>query len=147
LYEDQCQRPIGKGNINQLSAFEKRALRMMSTPSIVVFEPDLLFSSRIEGQARRIGADLKLVTDYDGLLRQLRENVPELLIVNLDLLETRLDQLQDILGGKSCKSVGYYSHVNARLGEKAKRFGIGLIMSQAAFVTKMNEVLSQASRA
>lgn len=119
---------------------------MKSTPSIVVFEPDLLFSSRIEGQARQIGADLKLVTDYDGLLRQLRENVPDLLIVNLDLLETRLVQLQDILGGKSCKSVGYYSHVNARLGEEEKRFGIGLVMSRGAFVATMKEVFAQASR-
>ena len=119
---------------------------MKSTPSILVFEPDLLFSSRIEGQARRLGADMKLVTDYEGLLRQLRENVPDLLIVNLDLLETGLGQLQDVLGGRSCKSVGYYSHVNARLGEAAKRFGIGLVMSRGAFVTKMKEVFAQASR-
>ncbi len=61
---------------------------MKSNPSVVVFEPDLLFSSRIEGQARRIGADLKLVTDYERLLWQLRENVPELLVVNQDFLET-----------------------------------------------------------
>jgi hypothetical protein len=119
---------------------------MKSTPSIVVFEPDLLFSSRIEGQARRIGADLKFVTDYEGLLRQLRENVPELLIVNLDILETKLVQLQDILGGKSCKSVGYYSHMNVRLGEEAKQCRIGLVMSRGAFVAKLKEVLSQASR-
>jgi len=115
-------------------------------PSIVVFEPDLLFSSRIEGQARRIGADVKLVTAYDELLRQLRQNVPKLLIMNLDLLETRLDQLQEILGGKSCKSVGYYSHVNTRLGEEARRHGIGLMMSRGAFVAKMKEVLAQASQ-
>lgn len=120
---------------------------MKSTPSIVVFEPDLLFSSRIEGQARRIGADLKLATDYEGLLRQLRDNVPELLIVNLDLLESRLGQLQDILGGKSCKSVGYYSHMNARLAEEAKRFGIGLVMSRGVFVARMKELLAQVSRA
>ena len=120
---------------------------MLSTSSIVVFEPDLLFSSRIEGQARRIGADLKLITDYDGLLRQLRENVPELLIVNLDLLGTKLDQLQDILSGKSCKSVGYYSHVNVRLRKEAKRFGIGSVMSRGVFVAKMKELFAQASRA
>jgi hypothetical protein len=119
---------------------------MKSTPSIVVFEPDLLFSSRIEGQARRLGTDVRLATDYEGLLRQLRENVLELLIVNLDLLETRLDQLQDILGGKSCKSVGYYSHVNARVGEEAREFGIGLVMSRGAFVKKIKEVFAQASR-
>jgi hypothetical protein len=82
------------------------------------------------------------VTDYDELLRHLRENVPELLIVNLDLLETRFDQLQDVLGGKSCKSVGYYSHVNTHLGEEAKRFGIGLVMSRGAFVAKMKEVFA-----
>ena len=119
---------------------------MKSTPSIVVFEPDLLFSSRIESQARRLGADVKLVTDCDGLLRQLRENVPELLIVNLDLLETRLEQLQEFLGGRSCKSVGYCSHLNALLGEEAKRFGVGLVMSRGSFVTKMREVLAQVSR-
>ena len=116
-------------------------------PNIVVFEPDLLFSSRIEGQARRFGVDLNLVIDFDDLLRQLRESVPELLIVNLDLLETRLGQLQDILGGKSCKSVGYYSHVNVRLGEEAKRFGIGLVISRGVFVAKMKELFAQTSRA
>ncbi len=118
---------------------------MTSTPSIVVFEPDLLFSSRIEGQARRIGADLRLVTDYDCLLRQLRANVPELLILNLDILETRLVQLQDFLGVKSRKSVGYYSYMNARLGEEARRLGIGLGMSRGAFVTKMKEVFASFS--
>ena len=138
---------LAKGTLISFQLFRKGALRMLSTSSIVVFEPDLLFSSRIEGQARRIGADLKLITDYEGLLRQLRENVPELLIVNLDLLGTRLDQLQDILGGKSCKSVGYYSHVNVQLDEEAKRFGIGLVMSRGVFVAKMKELFAQASRA
>ena len=118
----------------------------MPTPRIVVFEPDLLFSSRIEGQARRIGADLNLVTDYDGLLQQLSENVPELLILNLDLLESRLGQLQNILSGKSCKSVGYYSHVNTRLGEEARQCGIRLIMSRGAFFTKMGDIFAQTSR-
>lgn len=135
-------------NINQLSglSLEKKDLKMNVRSNVVVFEPDLLFSSRIEGQAAKTAVDVKVVTDYDELLRELTESVPRFLAIDLDALEGKLASLGDAIRGKSCVSVGYYSHVNTRLAEDAKRFGIDMIMTRSAFVNRIGEILVRVSR-
>lgn len=116
------------------------------TASILAFEPDLLFSSKLESASEKMGIEIRVVSDVTRLLQELQSNAPSFLIANLDALEGKLDSLKSLVGGKSFRSVGYYSHVNARLGEEARSIGIRMVMSRGAFVGKFEELLKQALR-
>jgi hypothetical protein len=113
---------------------------------ISAYEPDLVFSSRLESSVRKMGGQVMLVTDQAKLLEELTRGMPKVLVLNLDALEGRLDLLRDILSRESCASVGYYSHMNTRLAEEAKRAGVGIILSRGAFVSRIQGILAKAMK-
>jgi hypothetical protein len=119
---------------------------MTANIDILAFEPDLLFSSKIDGSITKMGARVRVITDHAVLLQDLTKDTPKLLILNLDALEGKLATLRDVLSGKQCVSVGYYSHTNTRLAEEANHAGIGVIMSRAAFVNRIQEILARVLR-
>jgi hypothetical protein len=119
---------------------------MMATHNVLAFGPDLLFSSKIEGSIRKMGARVRVITDRAVLLQDLTKDTPKLLILNLDALEGKLDTLLDVLSGKPCVSVGYYSHTNTRLVEEANHAAIGVVMSRGAFVNRIQEILARVLR-
>ena len=125
---------------------KKREAKSKSNSRIVVFEPDLLFSSRIESEATRLGADVEIVTDLARLLSNLTDSNPALLILNLDSLKNDITRLSDGVRVKSLACVGYYSHVNTQLAQEAKRAEIGMIMPRGVFVKRIREIIVQVLR-
>ncbi len=117
---------------------------MVEEAKILVFEPDLLFSSKLDSSIRKMGDQVMLVTDQANLLQELTRGMPKVLVLNLDAPDGKLDLLRDILGREPCSSVGYYSHTNTRLAEEAKRAGIGVILPRGAFVSRIREILAKA---
>lgn len=73
---------------------------MNKLTEILVFEPDMLFSSRIENVAEKMSADIAIVTDIEELLRQLAKKTPQLLLVNLDALNGDLERLGKVSSWK-----------------------------------------------
>jgi hypothetical protein len=120
--------------------------KMMQNAAILAFEPDLIFSSKIDSFTRKMGIPLTVVTDFSVLTRELTGYMPRLLLLNLDALEGKLTSLKDVLSGKTCMSVGYYSHMNRGLAEEARQSGISLVVSRGEFVSKFQNVLAQALR-
>jgi ActR/RegA family two-component response regulator len=53
---------------------------------VLVFEPDLMFSSRIESEAAKTGLEAKVTVTVTELERFIHQIVPKALIVNLDAL-------------------------------------------------------------
>jgi len=107
---------------------------------VLICEPDLLFSSRIESAAKRRGFEVRLVSTPSDLVQGLKEKTPVLVIVNLDAIGIP-DALKELNGKRGCRFVGYYSHVNAMAAEKAKEAGLEIVVPRRAFVSKLNEVL------
>ena len=119
---------------------------MTENTGVLVFEPDLIFSSKIDSLARQMGVPRTLVTDFGALAKELTGKVPRLLVLNLDALEGKLASLKEVLNGKACVSVGYCSHMNRRLAEEAKQSGIGVVVSRGEFVSRIQSILAQALR-
>ena len=114
---------------------------MTAPTEVVLFEPDLLFSSKIEGAAKRLNIELRVFTDLNELLRELEGSVPRAFVISLDALEGKLSALKNLLRGRS-RVIGYYSHVKAHLAEEAKGVGMEIVLSRGAFVARMEEVLT-----
>lgn len=114
---------------------------MQNHARILAFEPDLLFSSKIESIAARLGFVTTVVTDWDGLLAKLGESIPSVLVVSLDTLDRKIADLVEFVRGKPCTILGYYSHVNVQLAEEARKVGFNVVMSRGAFVSRMEKTL------
>lgn len=112
---------------------------------VFVYEPDLLFSSRIESVSAKAGFQARVLSDFEGFLQELERAAPRIVFLNLDAAEGKLAALEGIAKNGSCKIVGYYSHVNTRLAEEARRIGLVRVFSRGAFVTRLDEILRELS--
>lgn len=115
---------------------------MNELAQIVAFEPDLIFSSRIESTAEKTQSTVRIVTDYEELLHHLTTEPPDLLLLNLDRLEGSLKRLEKFTRKGNCKTIGYYSHVNGQLAAEAKQIGINAV-SRGAFVARLPDLLAE----
>jgi hypothetical protein len=112
---------------------------------ILVYEPDLLFSSRIESTGERFGLEVKTMTTMNAVRDSLRAGLPKLLVVNLDVLEERHESLMELVHTGNCKSLGYYSHVNANFAEEALRSGFEIVIPRRALAVKLVEIFAKVS--
>jgi len=117
---------------------------MAENADVLAFEPDLIFSSKIDSLTRKMGVPLTVVTDLVALGKELTGKRPRLLVLDLDALEGKLASLKEVLTGKTCVSVGHYSHMNRPLAEEAKQSGVGVVVSRGEFVSSMQNIFARA---
>jgi hypothetical protein len=115
------------------------------TADVIAYEPDLLFSSKIEAAATKAGLQAKVTSNLEELLRDLEQAAPRVVFLNLDVAEGKLAVLEGVAKHGSSRFVGYYSHVNTQLAEEARRIGISVVISRGAFVTRLPEILKEFS--
>jgi len=112
---------------------------------VLVYEPDLFFSSRIESAGRKFGLEVITITNMNDLRERLKEGLPKLLLVNLDALDERDEFLEGLVSSGSCRLLGYYSHVQVDSAEKALKRGFESVIPRRAFVVKLSEIFAQVS--
>jgi hypothetical protein len=117
------------------------------TTDVIAYEPDLLFSSKIEAAATKAGLQAKVASNLEELLRELEQAAPRVVFLNLDAAEGKLGALEGVVKSGSRRFVGYYSHVNTQLAEEARRIGVSVVISRGAFVTRLPEILKELSSA
>ena len=111
---------------------------------VIAYEPDLLFSSKIEAAAAKAGLHVKVISDLDGFLREL-EQASRVVFLNLDAVEGKFAELEVLTKHVPGRVVGYHSHVNTRVAEEARRVGIGVVLSRGVFVRRLDEILKEFS--
>jgi hypothetical protein len=96
---------------------------------VVAFIPDLLFGSNVLGALQAAGHEALLVSDGDGVLRELPG--AELLIVDLTTdPDVRIDVVNAIPRG-GFKTLGFYSHVEADVRARAEAAGFDLVVPRS----------------
>jgi len=105
---------------------------------VLVFDPDLIFSSKVESAVKRIGLDCKVVSSLDDLASATPVK-PQALILNLDFFGQRYELLHKF-SEHGTLLLGYYSHVNVKVDEDAKNNGI-VSFPRGAFISRLEGVL------
>jgi len=96
---------------------------------VVALIPDLLFGSNVVGALRAGGHEPVLVSDADGVRRELPR--AQALVVDLTAdAGARLEQLQTV-AREGVPSLAFYSHVEVEVRTQAEQSGFDLIVPRS----------------
>lgn len=107
---------------------------------------DLLFTVKINDIAKRIGLDVEFVKSERDVLEKAKHK-PMLIILDLNSravqpieLITRLKSAEDT---KDISLIGYVSHVQGELKQKAHDAGCDMVLARSAFSTNLPLILKR----
>ncbi len=101
---------------------------------VVALVPDLLFGSQVKGTLVAAGHEVELVSDGDRTRERLAD-APAVLVV--DLVDENLNgaALVESLAREGSlgqtRTLGFYSHVDARARERAERAGFDMVVPRS----------------
>ncbi|MGO8907469.1 MAG: hypothetical protein ACLQMH_17865 [Solirubrobacteraceae bacterium] len=105
---------------------------------VLALVPDLLFGSRVQGTLTAAGHEVELIAHEDGLRSRLEDYAaPAAAVVLVDLTSDELDgaELIESLSGAGmlgrARTLGFYSHVDARTRERAEGAGFDLVVPRS----------------
>ena len=105
---------------------------------VLALTADLLFGSRIQGDLTAAGNDVELIADEVRLrVRLVETGKPAVDVLVVDLTDERLGGVgvleallaEGALG--SVKTLGFYSHVDAPVRERAEQAGFDLVVPRS----------------
>jgi len=108
--------------------------------SVFAYEPDLIFSSKLESLSHLIDRDLVIFNDLASLLKTADSGKPAAFIINLDKAEP--EGVQKVVSYR-VPILGYYSHTNSEIARMAVSSGVGLVVTRRAFVASANELFRE----
>jgi len=108
---------------------------------------DLLFTVKINDAAKRAGLNVEFVKSEHDVIEKVTQEKPLLII--LDLNNTSVEPLRLIskLKGdgdlKQISLIGYLSHVQGELKQKAQEAGANIVMARSAFSQNLQQILKR----
>jgi len=113
-------------------------------PRVVAYMDDLFFQMKLAETAKHLGLEVKVASNADSLL-QLLEPVPSLVIMDLNARSSPLDAMQKLRSVQpSLKVIGFLSHMQTGLAERAKSAGFDEVMPRSKFSANLPEILNSA---
>lgn len=104
---------------------------------------DLMFRSRIEEVARRVGRTVEVVRDPNALVERARSG-PDLVLIDLD--DAALRPIETIAAiRRECpdiRIVGFLSHVHRGLQQEAMAAGCTEAIARGEFTKRLPEILT-----
>ena len=94
---------------------------------VVAFVPDLLFGSNVLGALQAAGHETVLVSDQDGLRRELAG--ADALVV--DLTTDPGERIEQVTALPRVKTLAFYSHVEADVRTQAQQAGFDLVIPRS----------------
>ncbi len=108
---------------------------------VVAFIPDLLFGSNVLGALRAAGHDAVLVSDSDGLRREL----PSARALVVDLTTDAGERIELVNGTphEGVKTLAFYSHVEQDVRAQAERAEFDLVIPRSRMAREGASLLTR----
>ena len=114
---------------------------------ILAVVDDLLFTVKISDAAKRVGLDVDFVKSEHDVLDKAATEKPLLIILDLNSnsveplkLISKLKAHGDL---KKISLIGYLSHVQGELKQKAHEAGANIVMARSAFSQNLQQILKR----
>jgi len=127
---------------------ESASIAARAANVIVAAVDDLFFSTKISESARRVGAKVRFVKNDKELLEAAHEK-PSLIIVDLNSAAMKplatIVKLKSDPQFKKTSVLGYLSHVQGELKQKAHEIGCDMVLARSAFSQNLATLLKRHS--
>ena len=128
---------------------------------VLALVDDLFFQAKLAETARKVGVKLKTVSTGAALLDALngasnqtsggapggaaRGDLPRLIVVDLNARQGPLEAIEKLQGGGNpVPVIGFLSHVQTDLAERARAAGCKQVLPRSNFTANLSEILLQA---
>ncbi len=108
---------------------------------------DLFFTVKITDAARRAGMAVEFVKTDHELLEKAREDRPTLIIFDLNFSAMQplklIPKLKSSAEMKSISLIGYLSHIQGELKQKAHETGCDMVLARSALSQNLGQILKR----
>jgi CheY-like chemotaxis protein len=119
---------------------------------VLALVDDLFFQARLAETARKLGVTLKTVSTGATLVKMLEAapdgvpgDLPRLVIVDLNARQGAVEAIEQLQrSGNPIPVIGFLSHVQTELADRARAAGCKQVMPRSSFTANLSEILSQA---
>lgn len=113
---------------------------------VLALVDDLMFQSKILETARHTGAEVKIFGTADALLAEVQAESPALVLADLNARAAPLEAIERLrAAGSVVPVIGFYSHVQADLAERARASGCSEVMPRSKFTQQLAAILTRAN--
>jgi len=119
---------------------------------VLALVDDLFFQAKLTETARKLGVTLKTVSTGATLVKMLEaapngvpRDLPRLVIVDLNARQGAVEAVEQLQrSGNPIPVIGFLSHVQTELAERARAAGCKQVMPRSSFTANLSEILNQA---
>jgi DNA-binding NtrC family response regulator len=112
---------------------------------VVALVDDLFFQAKLLETAKHLGVELRTCTTPDAMLAEIEQNPPRLVVVDLNARNNPLGAIERV---QACAGqvplLGFLSHVQVDLAEKARAAGCHDVMPRSKFTRDLATILAEA---
>lgn len=120
---------------------------------VLALVDDLFFQAKLAETARKVGVKLRTVSTGAALMDALgggtggaaSGDLPRLIVVDLNARQGPLEAIEKLqAGGNPVPVIGFLSHVQRDLAERAREAGCKQVLPRSSFTQNLSEILLQA---
>ena len=124
----------------------------MGATDVLALVDDLFFQAKLAETARKLGVVLKTVSTGTALVEALKQapdgaapsDRPRLVVVDLNARQGALEAIEQLQrSGNTIPVIGFLSHVQTELAERARAAGCKQVMPRSSFTMNLAEILRQ----
>jgi len=112
---------------------------------VLALVDDLIFQAKMQETARLVGVELRACSTGEALLAAVVKEAPRLVIVDLNARNNPLSAIERMkVAARDIPLVGFLSHVQVELAERARAAGCHEVMPRSQFTRDLATILAQA---
>jgi PleD family two-component response regulator len=116
-----------------------------ASQTVIAAVEDMFFAAKIRATAEHVGVRVRIVKNFDALVKAAREETPLLLIVDLHSKQldpfTLAEELKKDERLRHVSLLGFFSHVQTDLQRRAEQVGYDRVLPRSVFTKHLAEIL------
>ena len=122
-------------------------MHKLGKKKILAVVDDLLFTVKISDAAKRAGLEAEFVKSEKDVMEKAMQEQPLLIILDLNNNSVRplelISKLKSDGDLRQISLIGYLSHVQGELKQKAQEAGANIVMARSAFSQNLPQILKR----
>jgi DNA-binding NarL/FixJ family response regulator len=113
--------------------------------AVVALVDDVFFQAKLFETAKQVGVELRACATQEALATEISRERPKLVIVDLNARSNPLAAIEQLQSnGGETPLIGFFSHVQSELAERARAAGCKNLMPRSKFTQNLATILAEA---